>query len=111
MLGIVLMMPLVSLASDKDPAQEIRVGALREANGDTNQAFIILSLRTASVLDRTFVLESDIELRDRAIDRYKEYYGYNDKSWLEKTWDSDAVKVGLFIGGIWLGTTIVKNVN
>ena len=111
MLGIVLMMPLASLANERDPAQEIREGALAEAKGDTNRAFFILSERTASVLDRTFVLESENELQQRAIDRYKKYYGFNDESWLKKTWDSDVVKVGLFLGGIWLGTRIVYSVN
>jgi len=110
-LGIILLIPSMTLAEnfEKD-ASEIRQGALAEAHGDSMQAFIILSLKTAEVLDGTNVLQADLKVCKRINQRYEDYY-VDDRTWLERTWDSDVVKVGLFIGGIIVGTKIVKNVN
>ena len=94
-----------------NPVEEIRQGALFEAKGDTTAAFLLLSVRTADLLDVTNVTQADLELCKRANERFKEYYGYETKSWIERTWDSDIVKVGIFIGGIWLGARIADNVN
>ncbi len=96
--------------SYEDPAREIRQGALSTADGDTIRAFFLLSIKTAELLDGTNVLQGDLKACNRAVQRYQDYYG-EDKSWLRKTYDSDIAKVGIFIGGIWLGTQIVQNVN
>ena len=84
---------------------------MAQAKNDTSLALRILSVKTAELLDGTNVLQADLELCNRSNDRFKEYYGYENESWLEKAWDSDAVKVVIFIGGIWVGTRIVDNVN
>jgi hypothetical protein len=109
-LGIILTTPLMANAGD-DPAGEIRQGALSAADGDTSRAFFLLSTRTADLLDKTNVLQRDIQIINSVNERYKEYYGFDNKSWARSAWDSDAVKVVIFIGGIWLGTRIVENVN
>lgn len=109
MLGIILMTPLMTLANeDRDPASEIRRGALAQANGDTSQAFIVVSVKTAELLDGTNVTQSELELCKRANARFKEYYGYDERSWLRKSWDSDMVKVLIFISGIVTGTQVSK---
>lgn len=94
-----------------DPAGEIRQGALSAADGDTTEAFFLLSTRTADLLDKTNVLQGDLQVCEGLNARYEKYYGFDDKSWLRNAWDSDVIKVGIFIGGIWLGTRIVENVN
>jgi len=99
---------------DPDPwgrAHEIRQGALNEAGGDTTKAFFLLSLKTRDVTDGANVLQGDLKLCQRRSERFEEYFGYDDKSWLDKTWDSNVTKVSLFILGIWVGTRIVYNVN
>ena len=110
MLGMSLISAPNVFAGD-DPAGEIRQGALSAADGDTTRAFFLLSTRTADLLDKQFVLERDIQIINSVNERYKEYYGFDNKSWVRSAWDSDAVKVVIFIGGIWLGTRIVENVN
>ena len=114
MLGIILTIPFVTLASERNielDASQIRQGALAEANGDTAMAFILLSTRTSTLLDNTNVLQAELRVSNNLNDRYKTYYGLNEKSWLEDAWDSDAVKVILFLGGVWLGTEIKEAVN
>jgi len=94
-----------------NPVEEIREGALSEAHGDTTKAFFLLSIRTATLLDKTNILQADLKVSDNLNARYEKYYGFDDKSWLRNAWDSDVIKVSIFIGGIWLGTRIVDNVN
>ena len=99
---------------DPDPwgrAFEIRQGALAASDGDTTAAFILLSIKTRDVTDGANVLQGDLKACELANQRFKDYYSFDDKTWLRNAWDSDVVKVGLFIGGIWLGTRIVDNVN
>ena len=113
-ISVILMLGMSLISAPNvfaDPVEEIRQGALAAAEGDTMQAFLLLSVRTATLLDRQFVLEGDLQVCEGLNARYEKYYGFDDKSWLRKSWDSDIVKVGIFIGGIWLGTRIVQNVN
>lgn len=98
-------------ASERDKASELRSGILKEAKGDTNQAFFLLSLKTVDLLDTTNDCEANLELAERTIVRQEKYLGYENKGWIERTWDSDGMKVVTFIGGIWLGTRIVHIVN
>jgi hypothetical protein len=109
------MTPSMTWANDDpDPwgkAHELRLGALAASDGDTTAAFILLSYRTRDVTDGANVLQGDLKVCEGLNARYEKYYGLEDRSWLRKSWDSDVVKVGIFIGGIWLGTRIVKNVN
>ena len=110
------MIPSMTLAEENDPdpwgrASEIRQGALSEAQGDTMRAFFLLSLKTRDLLDGANVLQRDLELCERANDRYEEYLGMDNRSWLEKAWKSDVADVIKFLAGVWLGTRIVYSVN
>ena len=96
---------------DKDPAYQIRQGALNEADGDLEKAFISLSIRTANLLQETNELQADYEVCSKALDRMERFYGVSDdRSFLAKAWDSDVTKVAIFIGGFWLGSKVTAEV-
>ena len=65
MLGIILMIPSIGIAAEKtdpilrDKGQEIREGALASTNGDTTKAFIVVSDKTAQVVDSHNLIEAE----------------------------------------------------
>lgn len=107
-LGIILMIPSIANASDRDPAAEIRRGALTEAKGDTSMAFFGLSVKTAKLLDKTNILQGDLDDCGKIVVRYQNIDNEN-RSWLRRAADSDIAKVGILIGGILLGASIANN--
>lgn len=111
MLVTILMMPSVARSQSRDQAGEIRSSVLKECKGDTTQAFISLSEKTYSLLVKDRDTLDELEILKRNNERLKLYAGYNDKGIFEKAWDSDSMKVVIFIGGIWLGTRIVHMAN
>jgi hypothetical protein len=105
------MMPSLARSQERDKAGEIRLSELKEAKGDTAMAFMSLSEKTYLLLEKDRDCLDELNLAKTSIIRYKEYGGYNTKGWIEKSWDSDGMKVAIFIGGIWLGTRIVHAAN
>jgi len=96
-------MPSVAKGQERDRAGEIRSSVLKESKGDTTVAFISLSEKTNTLLISHRDALDELEILKRNNDRFKLYYGYNDRSWVENTWDSDAMKVIILGIGIWLG--------
>lgn len=103
MLAIILMTPLVARAEERDKAEEIRLSVLKESKGDTTVAFVSLSEKTSELLVVHRDALDELELSKRHIERVELHCGYNDKNWVETTWDSDAMKVIILGFGIWLG--------
>lgn len=98
------MMPLAARGDEiRDKAEEIRLSVLKESKGDTTVAFISLSKKTNDLLVEHRDAVDELELCKRNMERFKLYNGYNNKSWVETTWDSDAMKVIILGFGIWLG--------
>lgn len=62
-------------------------------------------------MDVANVTQMELSLAERKIDRFEKYYGFDDRSWLEKTWESDSMKVLLFCVGVYVGVQTVHNVN
>lgn len=98
-------------ASERNKAWELQSGFLKEAKGDTNTAFILLSAKTADLIDVANETQLDLEFTTRSLKRCEEYNGLTEKSFFSRVWDSDGMKVIIFIGGVWLGSSMVHSVN
>ncbi len=106
------MIPSIGIAAEKtdpilrDKGQEIREGALASTNGDTTKAFIVVSDKTAQVVDSHNLIEAENKILGGIVKRMRDAYGFDDKTWVEKIYDSNIMKVILFLLGFKLGVEV-----
>lgn len=70
---------------------------MAQAKGDTLMAALMY----------VEVLQRDIEVKEARLEQFEKLYKLEKPPWYEAAWDSDIIKVALFIGGVYLGREMV----
>jgi hypothetical protein len=82
--------------------------AMARADGDSLQALHLLARDVVDFTNDGLYQERDLAACRAYTTNLEERLKLSDPGFLEKAWDSDLVKVGLFVAGVWLGRDMVK---
>lgn len=55
--------------------------------------------------------QKDLDIANARVEMYQKLYSIEKRPWYEVAWDSDVTKVVLFVGGVWLGSRMVRVVD
>lgn len=86
-----------------------RIEALRQASSASAQAADLECAEQLDMLSRIVIeYEWEIDMQVAQLEKLSKLYDAEKPGLLDRVWDHDVTKVGLFIAGVWFGREMVK---